>query len=95
MEDPERFSPEQATAYTRPHFALFLTFLQLLQHTRGQLNTLTRRHLDFYYQQVLGMTKIASVPDHVNVLDLGVGLIPLAFQSILQEKDANEIARRI
>lgn len=82
MREPGRFSPEQASSYTRPHFALFLTFLQLLSHTQGQLNTLTRRHLDFYYQEVLGVTKMAGVPDHVNVL---VDLAPRTEQYLLPE----------
>ena len=52
----------------RPHFVLFLTFLKLLDHARGHLNTLTRRHLEFYYRKVLGLHKKAAVPDKVSVL---------------------------
>ena len=74
MQEPENFSPEKARPYTRPHFVLFLTILQLLRHAQDGLNTLTRRHLDFYYQQVLRMTKRPGVPDQVNVLvDLAPG----------------------
>jgi hypothetical protein len=68
MQEPERFLPEQVRAYTRPHLVLFLTFLHLLRQTQAHLNTLTRRHLDFYYQQVLGLTKRPATPDQVNVL---------------------------
>lgn len=68
MQDPAKFPPGKAQLYTRPHFALFLTFLQLMRHAQDQLNTLTRRHLDFYYQQVLQMSKRAGIPDQVNVL---------------------------
>src|SRR3954470_16784704 len=53
--DPEKFPAEKAGRYSRPHFALFLAFLELLGHTRGQLNALTRRHLEFFYRDVLGM----------------------------------------
>ncbi|WP_333873263.1 baseplate J/gp47 family protein [Methylobacter sp.] len=52
----------------RPHFVLYLTFLQLLQKTHGQLNQLTGRHLDFYYRQVLNFKKKPPQPDRVNVL---------------------------
>ena len=68
IHNPERFPPEKAKPYTRPHVVLFLTVLQLLQHTRNQLNTFTRRHLDFYYQEVLQATKKPGNPDKVNVL---------------------------
>ena len=68
MQTPERFAAAQAQPYTRPHFALFLTFLQLFRYTQQQLNTLTRRHLDFTYRQLLRMTPQPGRPDQVNVL---------------------------
>ncbi|MCB0207855.1 MAG: baseplate J/gp47 family protein [Anaerolineae bacterium] len=80
MQEPAKFSPEQAQLYTRPHFVLFLTFLQLLDHVQAQLNTLTRRHLDFYYQQVLRMTKKPGTPNQVHVL---VDLAPDSAQFLL------------
>ena len=60
MQDPDALSEEQKRPYTRPHFALFLTFLHLLSYAQDQLNTLTERHLDFYYRQVLSMNKRES-----------------------------------
>ncbi|MGH1437188.1 MAG: baseplate J/gp47 family protein [Lewinella sp.] len=36
-----------------PHFALFLAFLRLLSKEQAYLNTLTDRHLRFYYERVL------------------------------------------
>ena len=68
MQDPDALSDEQKRPFTRPHFALFLTFLHLLSYAQDQLNTLTERHLDFYYRQVLNMNKRAGTPDQVNVL---------------------------
>ncbi|HRD88279.1 MAG TPA: baseplate J/gp47 family protein, partial [Accumulibacter sp.] len=67
-DEPEKFSPEAASAYARPHFALLLTFLKLLENTRAQLNTLTGRHLEFFYRDVLRMTRKRAVPDQVHVL---------------------------
>ena len=64
--DPEQAIP--AGAGPRPHVALFLTFLKLLQHAQGDVNALTRRHLDFYYRTVLGLQKGEPSADRVNVL---------------------------
>ncbi len=68
MQAPDTFTGAKARFYSRPHFVLFLTFLQLLRRAQDHLNTLTRRHLDFYYQQVLEMVKKPGRPDRVNVL---------------------------
>ncbi|MBN8447457.1 baseplate J/gp47 family protein [Accumulibacter sp.] len=68
VEDPEKFSPEAASAYARPHFALLLTFLKLLENTRAQLNTLTGRHLEFFYRDVLRMIRKQPVADQVHLL---------------------------
>lgn len=52
----------------RSHIALFLAFLRLLQHPRDLVNTLTRRHLTLYYEQLLRMSRKPAVPDRVHVL---------------------------
>ena len=57
MHDPTQVRPEIAARCARPHVALFLTFLHLLRHAQDHLNSLTRQHLDFYYRQVLHMTR--------------------------------------
>ncbi|SKA36546.1 Baseplate J-like protein [Chitinophaga eiseniae] len=46
-----------------PHNALFLAFLKLLQFSRTQLNELTQRHLELYYQEILRLRKKQPVPD--------------------------------
>ncbi|MCP4287315.1 MAG: hypothetical protein GY792_23210, partial [Gammaproteobacteria bacterium] len=68
MEDPSKVSEANARKYSRPHFALFLTFLKLLRRAQEQMNTITRRHLDFYFREALQLTKRAGRPDQVNVL---------------------------
>lgn len=68
MDDPGKFNPSESPAFFRAHFVLFLTFLKLLRHAQDHLNTLTRRHLDFYYKQVLRMRERPAVPDQVNIL---------------------------
>ena len=52
---------------SQPHFALFLTFLQLLREARGELNQITQRHLEFYYRQNLEFTRQNAIPDQLYV----------------------------
>ncbi len=52
----------------QPHYALFLAFAELMELSRGHLNTLTGRHLDFYYKEVLKLAPNASKPDKVHLL---------------------------
>ncbi len=74
LEHPERFDPRTRPELFRPHFVLFLTFLKLYQRAQGELNTLTARHLDFYYRRVLQMGRKGPVPDRVHLLfDLARG----------------------
>lgn len=68
MADPARFSGDKARWLGRPHFALLLTFLELLGHARGLLNGLTRRHLEHYYRDVLQMLPEPPAPDRVAVV---------------------------
>jgi hypothetical protein len=68
LEHPEAFDPESHPLLHRPHFSLLLVFLELLQRATGRLNTFTRRHLDFYYRQVLRLAPEPAVPDRVRVL---------------------------
>ena len=67
IEQPDNFADNDSNL-RRPHFVLYLTFLQLLKNTQAQLNQLTARHLDFYYRQVLNFNLKPPQPDCVNVL---------------------------
>ena len=51
-----------------PHTALLLTFLELFRHGQDYMNTLTKRHLDFYYKDVLRLSEKEAVPDQVHVI---------------------------
>ena len=46
-----------------PHTALYIAFARLLEVLRGKLNTITGRHLDFYYRQVLKLSERGGSPD--------------------------------
>lgn len=50
------------------HFTLLLTFYQLFAHAQEHGNTLTERHMDFYYQDVLRMIEKDAVPDHAHLV---------------------------
>ncbi|WP_374454962.1 baseplate J/gp47 family protein [Nocardioides sp.] len=52
----------------QPHYALFLAFVRLLEHTRTQANQLTARHLDHYYRDVLRLRDQPSESGHAHVL---------------------------
>ncbi|WP_051640108.1 baseplate J/gp47 family protein [Cellulomonas sp. URHE0023] len=52
----------------QPHYALFLAFLQLLDHARAAVNTFTQKHLDFYYEQVLRLGKHPAEPSRAHVV---------------------------
>jgi hypothetical protein len=51
-----------------PHYALYLAFLQLFEYARASANTLTQRHLDFYYRTILGLANKPAEPGHVHLL---------------------------
>lgn len=51
-----------------PHFALFLCFLNLFGYAQQQLNTLTQRHLNYYYEKVLRLNRRAPQGDKVHLV---------------------------
>lgn len=60
--------PGKKTRYSHPHLALFLTFLALLEQAQLQMNTITKRQLDFYYQQALRIYPRSGQPDRIHLL---------------------------
>ena len=61
-------NPGNAQGNDEPHYALFLAFLELFQLSIDNLNTLTKRHLDFFYQKVLRFARKPEVADKVHVI---------------------------
>lgn len=51
-----------------PHYALFLTFLKLFKGIQNNLNEFTKRHLDFYYKDVLQLKNKAAEPGFVHLI---------------------------
>lgn len=50
-----------------PHLALYLAFLHLYQYAQNQANTLTQRHLDLYYKEILRLKLKAPGPAQAHV----------------------------
>jgi len=51
-----------------PHLNLFVSFLELLEYSNENFNALSKRHLDFYYYDILQVNKREYQPDQVHVL---------------------------
>ena len=51
-----------------PHVGLFVCFIKLLEFTQKDFNNLTKRHLDFYYQDILKIQKRKAVSDKAHII---------------------------
>ncbi len=51
-----------------PHIALWNAFIELYQKPQQLMNMLTKRHLDFYYGDVLRLKKNEPLPDKAHVI---------------------------
>lgn len=50
------------------HYTLFLSFLKLFRFAQADINTITQRHLDFYYKEVLRLKPRDAQPNHAHVV---------------------------
>ena len=51
-----------------PHLGLLFAFLKLFQHLQADLNQFTRRHLDFFYREVLKIQPRDATPDKAHIV---------------------------
>ena len=51
-----------------PHYALFLAFLKLFKLAQNDLNTVTQRHLDLYYKEILQLKQKPAAPNSVHII---------------------------
>jgi hypothetical protein len=51
-----------------PHYALFLGFLRLFEYAKEEANTLTGRHLDFYYRDILQLKERAATSPKAHLI---------------------------
>jgi hypothetical protein len=59
---------DETTPTDRPHKALFIAFLRLLEALNEHANGLTKRHLDYYYEEVLQFVRREAQPDTVHLV---------------------------
>lgn len=67
IEEYLRDTLEKYSAH-QPHLALLLTFLHLFKHAQDDLNTLTARHLNFYYREILHLHPKPEQADKVHLV---------------------------
>jgi hypothetical protein len=67
---PQSFIPADTDLQKKnaPHLALVFCFLKIFQQQQGDLNGFTRKHLDFFYKDVLRIKPQIAVPDKANVV---------------------------
>lgn len=51
-----------------PHLTLFISFVQLLEYSKERFNNLTKRHLDFYLNEVLNVHRRDVTEDSVYLI---------------------------
>lgn len=51
-----------------PHMTLFVCFLKLLEFSKNKLNLLTKKHLDFFYKDILQIEKLPAKADKVSII---------------------------
>ena len=54
--------------FHEPHLGLLFTFLELFQYIQGDINKLSQKHLDFFYQKVLRIKPRAHQPDYAHLV---------------------------
>lgn len=75
-----------------PHLALLFAFLKLFQHLQHDLNKYTRKHLDFFYKQVLKLKSRDAIPDKVHIVfEIQKQLDKYLFKKGLLVKDGKDV----
>ena len=59
---------QQNTSPDQPHYALFLAFTWLFRVLQKDINSLTERHLDHYYKEILQLDTKPAKADSVHLL---------------------------
>jgi len=74
----------------QPHKALFIAFLRLLEALNEHANGLTKRHLDFYYKDVLQFAEREVKPAHVHLFMTRAGSLRDRFVAQSETLNAGE-----
>ncbi|HYF32560.1 MAG TPA: hypothetical protein VD993_15655 [Chitinophagaceae bacterium] len=74
-----------------PHIALMVAFLKLFQHLQSDLNGFTRKHLDFFFKDVLRLVARPAVPDQAHIVfEIQKQLDSYLVKQGVQVKDAKD-----
>lgn len=70
IEQADTYLAESIEHYPKhqPHMALFLAFLHIFRYAQEHLNTITEKHLEFYYKEVLQLQPKPAQPDKVHLI---------------------------
>lgn len=60
--------PERHGRFTRPHVVLLIAFLHALRSSQDQVNAFTRRHLDFFFREILRFAPRPATADHLHAV---------------------------
>ncbi len=52
----------------QPHISLFIAFIEIYKQAQYDINSFTKRHLDYYYKEILKFKKKEEIPDEVHVV---------------------------
>lgn len=75
----------------QPHLAVLFAFLKLFQHLQSDLNRFTKKHLDFFYKQVLRLESRDATPDQAHIIfEIQKQLDSYLLEKGLQVKDGKD-----
>lgn len=77
---------------TEPHYALFIALLDLYKVAQDDINTITTRHLDYYYREILKLEERPAVPDQVFIIFTAAEQVASALVAKGKELDAKKDA---
>ncbi|WP_108808040.1 baseplate J/gp47 family protein [Aquimarina spinulae] len=58
----------EAKSSITPHMTLFICFLRLLEFSKQRFNSITKRHLDFFYKEILQIEKLPATEDKAHII---------------------------
>ncbi|AXT55869.1 phage baseplate protein [Aquimarina sp. AD1] len=58
----------EAQSSITPHMTLFICFLRLLEFSKQRFNRITKRHLDFFYKEILQIEKLPATEDKAHII---------------------------
>ncbi len=78
-----------------PHLALLFSFLKLFTHLQTDLNSFSKKHLDFFYKKVLKLQPQEAVPDKAHVVfEIQHQLNAYLLKKGLQLKDGKDLNKQ-